>query len=62
MIITSGGVKGWNTMGYLTPNPVCFKDICKKKCLTPITNEYVINPHNIAASSGKKENRQMFVT
>ena len=31
MIITSGGVKGWNTMGYLTPNPVCFKDICKKK-------------------------------
>ena len=60
-------------MGYLTPNPVCFKDICKKNSssinnynkknvLTPITNEYVINPHNIAASSGKKENRQMFVT
>lgn len=33
-----------------------------KHVLTPITNEYVINPHNIAASSGKKENRQMFVT
>ena len=60
-------------MGYLTLNPVCFKDICKKKtvlvliittkkCLTPITKEYVIHPHNIAASSGKKENRQMFVT
>ena len=50
---------------------MCYKDIANKTkqnktvlkhVLTPITNEYVINPHNIDASSGKKENRQMFVT